>query len=54
MQIGRPILWGLAHEGEKGARHVLKSLLAELEINVGLAGCASLKEVNSDLLMERK
>ncbi|KAJ4305919.1 hypothetical protein N0V90_001452 [Kalmusia sp. IMI 367209] len=54
VQIGRPILWGLAHQGEKGVRHVLKSLLAELEITVGLAGCASLKEVNKNLLVENK
>lgn len=51
VQLGRPILWGLAHEGEAGVRHVLKSLLAELEITVGLAGCASLKDVNATLLV---
>jgi hypothetical protein len=54
VQLGRPILWGLAHEGEKGVRHVLKSLLAELEITVGLAGCADLGEVNKDLLVAKK
>lgn len=51
VQLGRPILWGLAHEGEKGVRHVLKSLLAEFEVTVGLAGCASLADVNSGLLV---
>ncbi|KAF2655830.1 FMN-dependent alpha-hydroxy acid dehydrogenase [Lophiostoma macrostomum CBS 122681] len=50
VQLGRPILWGLAHEGEKGVRHVLKSLLAELEITVGLAGCSDLGQVNKDLV----
>ncbi|KAF2452050.1 FMN-dependent alpha-hydroxy acid dehydrogenase [Karstenula rhodostoma CBS 690.94] len=54
VQIGRPILWGLAHEGEKGVRHVLKSMLADLEITVGLAGCASLKDVNQNLLVARR
>ena len=54
VQLGRPILWGLAHEGEKGVRHVLKSLLAEFEITVGLAGCASLTEVTKDLLVENR
>ncbi|KAF1938253.1 FMN-dependent alpha-hydroxy acid dehydrogenase [Clathrospora elynae] len=54
VQLGRPILWGLAHEGEKGIRHVLKSLLAEFEITVGLAGCASLKDVNETLLVENR
>jgi hypothetical protein len=46
VQVGRPMLWGLAHQGEKGVRHVLKSLLAELEITVGLAGHTGLKDVD--------
>jgi hypothetical protein len=50
VQLGRPILWGLAHQGEEGVRHVLKSLLAEFEITVGLAGCASLKDVDQGSL----
>ncbi|KAL8738368.1 MAG: hypothetical protein Q9181_000839 [Wetmoreana brouardii] len=51
VQIGRPVLWGLAHDGEKGVRHVLKSLLAEFDLTVGLSGCQSLEEVNSTLLV---
>jgi lactate 2-monooxygenase len=50
VQVGRPILWGLAHEGDKGVRHVLKSLLAELEITVGLAGHVSLEDVDRSSL----
>lgn len=52
VQLGRPILWGLAHQGEQGVRHVLRSLLADFEITVGLAGCARLKDVNRDLLRQ--
>ncbi|CAI6341045.1 unnamed protein product [Periconia digitata] len=52
VQLGRPILWGLAHEGERGARHVLKSLLAEFELTVGLSGCQSLTEVTKDLIVK--
>ena len=47
-------MWGLAHEGEMGVKHVLKSLLAELELTVGLAGCASLADVTKDLLVENR
>jgi lactate 2-monooxygenase len=47
IQLGRPILWGLAHDGDKGVRHVLKSLLAELEITMGLIGCARLADINA-------
>lgn len=54
IQLGRPILWGLAHGGEQGVRHVLKSLLAEFEITVGLAGCAKLADVNATLLTETR
>ncbi|KAF1998689.1 FMN-dependent alpha-hydroxy acid dehydrogenase [Amniculicola lignicola CBS 123094] len=52
IQVGRPILWGLAHEGEKGVRHVIKSLLAEFEITVGLAGYAALKDVQVGALVK--
>ena len=54
IQLGRPILWGLAHEGEKGVRHVLKSLLAELEITVGLAGCSKLADVNATFVVPNR
>lgn len=50
VQLGRPVLWGLAHEGEKGVRHVLKSLLAEFDLTVGLSGCETLDQVNSTFL----
>ena len=50
VQLGRPILWGLAHEGEKGVRHVLKSLLAEFDLTTGLSGCQNLADVNATLL----
>ncbi|KAK4495876.1 hypothetical protein PRZ48_013144 [Zasmidium cellare] len=46
VQVGRPVLWGLAHEGAKGVRHVMKSLLAEFELTVGLAGCQHVQELN--------
>lgn len=28
VQVGRLFVWGMAHEGEAGCRHVMKSLLA--------------------------
>jgi isopentenyl diphosphate isomerase/L-lactate dehydrogenase-like FMN-dependent dehydrogenase len=36
--VGRPILWGLAVDGEAGARHVLELLHAELELAMALSG----------------
>lgn len=28
VEVGRLFVWGMAHEGEVGCRHVMKSLLA--------------------------
>ncbi|HUS17652.1 MAG TPA: alpha-hydroxy acid oxidase [Chloroflexia bacterium] len=38
--VGRPVIWGLAVDGEAGARAVLDTLRAELDIALALAGCA--------------
>jgi isopentenyl diphosphate isomerase/L-lactate dehydrogenase-like FMN-dependent dehydrogenase len=39
--VGRPALWGLAADGEEGARRVLELLRDELELTLALCGCAS-------------
>jgi isopentenyl diphosphate isomerase/L-lactate dehydrogenase-like FMN-dependent dehydrogenase len=36
--IGRPFAYGLAHGGEVGVRHVLRSLLADFDLTLGLCG----------------
>lgn len=43
--VGRPYLWGLAAGGEAGALAVLRSLLAELDLTVGLSGLRSPAEI---------
>jgi lactate 2-monooxygenase len=43
--LGRPYCWGLAVGGEQGVREVLRNLLADVELTLGLAGCASCAEV---------
>lgn len=43
--IGRPALWGLAYDGQKGVELVLEILREELKACMGLAGCASVKQV---------
>lgn len=48
--VGRPILWGLAHAGEAGARFVLDTLRRELDLAMALAGCPSLAAITRDLL----
>jgi isopentenyl diphosphate isomerase/L-lactate dehydrogenase-like FMN-dependent dehydrogenase len=44
--VGRPALWGLAVGGEAGALKVLELLRDELELALGLCGCASAAELS--------
>jgi (S)-2-hydroxy-acid oxidase len=48
--IGRPILWGLACDGEKGVIRVLDLLKNELILAMKLSGCQSLDEINEDYI----
>ena len=43
--VGRPWVWGLALAGEEGVRHVLRSLLADLDLTLALTGHATSGEV---------
>jgi lactate 2-monooxygenase len=44
--IGRPFVYGLALGGEKGVQVVLENLMAELDLNMALSGCASVAKIN--------
>jgi isopentenyl diphosphate isomerase/L-lactate dehydrogenase-like FMN-dependent dehydrogenase len=44
--VGRPALWGLAVDGEAGARRVLELLRHELALTLALCGCASPAELS--------
>jgi 4-hydroxymandelate oxidase len=48
--LGRPVLWGLAVNGQHGARHVLQLLKDECDLALALAGCRTPAEVTGDLL----
>ncbi|KAF2098592.1 hydroxyacid oxidase 2-like protein [Rhizodiscina lignyota] len=52
--IGRPALWGLAYDGERGVELVLKILQEELKICMGLAGCSSTKQINASFLVQAR
>jgi 4-hydroxymandelate oxidase len=49
--IGRPILWGLAVNGEAGVGHVLDMLAAELEHAMALAGAARISDLTPELVV---
>jgi isopentenyl diphosphate isomerase/L-lactate dehydrogenase-like FMN-dependent dehydrogenase len=48
--IGRPVLWGLAVDGEAGVGSVLDLLTVELDLAMALAGAASLADLTAELL----
>jgi 4-hydroxymandelate oxidase len=49
--IGRPILWGLAVDGEAGVGRVIDILVGELEHSMALAGMPSLAALTPELLV---
>jgi 4-hydroxymandelate oxidase len=49
--VGRPVLWGLAVNGESGVRHVLTLLHDEFRLAMQLCGCRSVDEITRDLVV---
>ena len=49
--VGRPILWGLAVNGQAGVRHILQLLRDELEVAMALSGCATVADIDSTLVI---
>lgn len=48
--LGRPYIWGLALDGEQGVTHVIKSLLAELDLTLALSGLSSVAAIDRSAL----
>ncbi|PVH76812.1 FMN-dependent alpha-hydroxy acid dehydrogenase [Cadophora sp. DSE1049] len=48
--VGRLWVWGLSIKGELGVRHVMKSLLADFDILMNVAGFQSVDQITSDSL----
>ncbi|AKA01481.1 L-lactate 2-monooxygenase [Streptomyces noursei ZPM] len=48
--LGRPYVYGLALGGADGVQHVVRSLLADLDLTMGLVGCTRVAEIGPDLL----
>jgi 4-hydroxymandelate oxidase len=48
--IGRPVIWGLAVDGQAGVGNVLDLLTREFENAMALAGAASIPEITEELL----
>jgi lactate 2-monooxygenase len=50
--IGRPYAYGLGIAGEAGVREVLRNILAELDITLGLSGHTSIADLDRSALRE--
>jgi lactate 2-monooxygenase len=49
--VGRPYVYGLAIAGQAGVEAVLRNLLAELDLTMGLAGCRTVGEVGREAVV---
>lgn len=52
--LGRPVLWGLAVDGERGVARVLELLRDEIELAMALCGARNPGEIAPDLVALRK
>jgi lactate 2-monooxygenase len=48
--LGRPYVYGLALQGEEGVRDVIRNLVADFDLTMGLSGCRSVGEIGPDCL----
>lgn len=48
--VGRPVLWGLAADGERGVSRMLEILREELDLAMALVGAGRMTEIGRDLL----
>jgi isopentenyl diphosphate isomerase/L-lactate dehydrogenase-like FMN-dependent dehydrogenase len=48
--VGRPYVYGLAIAGDDGVRQVVSNLASDFELTMGLAGCASVREIGRESL----
>ncbi|MEA2201627.1 MAG: lactate 2-monooxygenase [Solirubrobacteraceae bacterium] len=48
--LGRPFVWGLALDGQAGVEHVLRCLLAELDLTLALSGYTSPDQLDASAL----
>jgi isopentenyl diphosphate isomerase/L-lactate dehydrogenase-like FMN-dependent dehydrogenase len=48
---GRPVIWGLAADGENGVASVLEILRNEFDLAMALCGCDSVNKINRDFIV---
>lgn len=48
--VGRPYVYGMAIDGAQGVAAVLKNLITELDMTMGLSGCKNISEINAAMI----
>jgi lactate 2-monooxygenase len=48
--IGRPYAYALASDGEAGVRHLIRTLMADVDVTLALSGRSSIEELDRSLL----
>lgn len=51
--IGRPVLWGLAHDGQNGVEMAVNLLKEEFLTAMALSGCANVDQITKSHLARR-
>ena len=51
--IGRPFVYALASDGEAGVRHVIRTLMADVDITLALSGRTSMDDLDDSFLADR-
>jgi 4-hydroxymandelate oxidase len=51
VMLGRPVLWGLAVDGEAGVSALLALLRQEIDLAMGLSGARNVSELTRDLVV---
>lgn len=52
--VGRPYLWGMAAFGQRGVARVMEILKSELALDMGMAGVASISQIDRSYVRIRK
>jgi lactate 2-monooxygenase len=50
--LGRPYAYAMASHGEAGVRHLIRTMMAEIDLELALCGLTSIKGINQSVLAE--
>jgi len=51
--VGRPIIWGLAVDGQQGAWRILDLLRKDFELTMKMCGCTSVQDITEAMIFSR-